>query len=198
MKQAISRVFDIKGGTVIRKRSILFLASAVALVFAFAAPAYASVYFDPAAPTGSRETRARTWNWQHDYYSWGMFMSLPAPPGANSTTRLADVGANPTNPGVHANYLANTAKCGICHSVHRARGDGVHLLDTANATCAGCHVGAPTVTDAQVTWGAGGPHGSASTATCAARSCHMTNPHGAGGSQHAIVCLLYTSDAADE
>ena len=65
---------------------------------------------------------------------------------------LGTLGDNPTNPGAHANYLATTAKCGICHSVHRAASDGTKLLPTANATCSGCHVGSTAVTAKIITW----------------------------------------------
>jgi len=53
---------------------------------------------------------------------------------------------------VHANYLATTAKCGICHSVHRANALGTKLLPTANATCSGCHVGSTAITAKIITW----------------------------------------------
>ena len=66
----------------------------------------------------------------------------------------ASIGDNPDNPGAHANYLATTAKCGMCHSVHRAAGDGVKLLPTADATCAGCHTGGTAITAKTITWGA--------------------------------------------
>ncbi len=71
-----------------------------------------------------------------DYYAW---TTTPGP--RDTGTPLGEVGANPANPGAHANYLATTAKCGMCHSVHRAAGAGTKLLPTADATCAGCHVG---------------------------------------------------------
>ncbi|PKQ36641.1 MAG: hypothetical protein CVT59_11805, partial [Actinobacteria bacterium HGW-Actinobacteria-1] len=95
-----------------------------------------------------------TWSYP-DYYSW------TTGAGDGSGTPLSEVGANPANPGVHANYLANTAKCGICHSVHRANASGVKLLNTATATCAGCHkAGTSTVTQVLVSWQTGGPHSS--------------------------------------
>ncbi len=150
------------------KKTITVIALAVALVLAFAATAHA--------------TSAKTWNYQEDYYSWGSM------PGAGlSGTTLGNTGANPTNPGVHGNYLANTAKCGICHSVHRANASGTKLLNTATATCAGCHrAGASTVTNVLVSWQTGGPHSSGTDASCNSRLCHLNNPHGAGASQYKI------------
>jgi hypothetical protein len=76
-----------------------------------------------------------------DYYKWD---TTPGPWGRG--TPLGSTGSNPANPGVHANYLATTAKCGICHSVHRAVGDGAKLLPTGDATCAGCHTGGTAIT----------------------------------------------------
>ncbi len=73
-------------------------------------------------------------------------------PGTASPAGLFNIGANPTNPGAHANYLATTAKCGMCHSVHRAAGAGTKLLPTADATCAGCHTGGTAITAKIITW----------------------------------------------
>ncbi|PKQ36694.1 MAG: hypothetical protein CVT59_11605, partial [Actinobacteria bacterium HGW-Actinobacteria-1] len=135
------------------KKTLIVLALAVALTLAFSATAFA--------------TSAKTWNYQEDYYSWGSVsgngigqVGLELGSGGSTTTvGLANV--NPANPGVHANYLANTAKCGICHSVHRANASGVKLLNTDTATCAGCHkAGTSTVTQVLVSWQTGGPHSS--------------------------------------
>lgn len=124
---------------------------------------------------------ARTWSYNLDYYSWGA-----TTPSGDSTLGL--LGDNPTNPGVHGNYQSTTAKCGICHSVHRANASGVKLLDTATATCVACHkAGASTVTSVLVSWQTGGPHGSGVDADCGSGGCHLTNPHGAGGSKYKIM-----------
>jgi len=131
----------------------------------------------------------RTWGYE-DYYSWFTI--------GRDGVMLRDVGDNPLFPGVHGNYTANTAKCGICHSVHRAYGDGVKLLATAEATCAACHrAGATTVTDVVVSWESGGPHGSGTSANCTQRACHMDNPHGAGGSDYVIVAAKLLNPATD-
>jgi predicted CXXCH cytochrome family protein len=153
------------------KKSVLLVVLAVVLVFAFAATASA--------------TSGKFWNYQSDYYSWNGVSGNSIPGGSN--VALSSVGANPANPGVHANYLANTAKCGICHSVHRAKAGGVHLLNTATATCAGCHrAGVSTVTNVLVSWQTGGPHSSGSDASCNSRGCHANSPHGVGTSQYKL------------
>ncbi len=85
--------------------------------------------------------------YRRDYYKW---TTTPGP--RDSGPALGSIGDNPTNPGAHANYLATTAKCGMCHSVHRAAGDGVKLLPTSDATCAGCHTGGTAITAKIVTW----------------------------------------------
>lgn len=148
------------------KKSLLIVAIAAVLVMAFAPAAFA--------------TSAKTWSSNPDYYSWTTVSD-------RTFSQLATIGANATNPGVHGNYLANTAKCGICHSVHRANAAGVKLLNTATATCAGCHkAGSSTVTNVTVSWQVGGPHSSGTDASCNTRGCHVNNPHGAGGSQYKI------------
>ena len=134
--------------------------------------------------------RPATWNWRNDYYSW----TMGGQDGRG--TALASIGANPANPGVHGGYMANTAKCGICHSVHRARGDGVMLLNTSDPTCAGCHLIGSTVTNVVINWGTG-PHGAGDAASCQARACHLDNPHGANGSQYAIVSQKLLNPATD-
>lgn len=151
------------------KKIILVVALAVALTFAFTASAYA--------------TSAKTWNYETDYYTWGSLSGNNQTPPA-----LSAVGANPSNPGVHANYLANTAKCGICHSVHRAKGDGVKLLNSGITTCAGCHrAGTGTITTKLVSWETGGPHSSGTNASCTARTCHTNSPHGVGVSTYKLL-----------
>lgn len=191
------------------KKSFLVIALAVALVLAFAATASA--------------TAAKTWNWQEDYYSWGSGIgqggpgaSTPTETAGTTTTALGfggsstfvnpQVNSNAANPGVHANYQTTTAKCGICHSVHKAKGDGVKLLNTNTATCAGCHIaGTATVTDVVIAWGTAaaplaGPHNSstsASTGGCAYRACHSTSPHGAGGSDYALFRSKLLTAAVD-
>lgn len=137
--------------------------------------------------TGHPGYPTKTWS-PDDYYAWN----------TKTDRYLSEVGDNPLYPGVHGGYTATTAKCGICHSVHRANAQGVKLLDTATATCAGCHeAGGSTVTNVLVSWQAGGPHGSGDPGACLDRSCHVGNPHGVGGSQYKIVAAKLLSPATD-
>ncbi len=87
------------------------------------------------------------WGIKTDYYQW---TTTPGP--RDSGPALGTIGDNAANPGVHGNYLATTAKCGVCHSVHRAVGQGTKLLPTDNTTCACCHTGGTTVSAKLVTW----------------------------------------------
>ncbi|MHB1322817.1 MAG: hypothetical protein ACYCXZ_00540 [Coriobacteriia bacterium] len=166
------------------KKTFFVVALAVALTFALAATAYA--------------TSPKTWNSLEDYYSWGSASSVD--PGA----LLSSLGANPSNPGVHANYQATTAKCGICHSVHRAAATGVKLLKASTASCVGCHkAGATTITNKLVGWqgpvvsGLGRPHGAGQDNNCTARACHANNPHGVGVSQYAIFAAKLITSGVD-
>jgi predicted CXXCH cytochrome family protein len=164
------------------KKTLLVVALTVALVLAFAATAYA--------------TSAKTWNYSTDYYTWG---STPGSGQAGVGTMLIDLGDNPTYPGAHAGYTANTAKCGLCHSVHRAKVGGVKLLNTSVATCAGCHkAGVATATDVLINWQSGGPHSSGTDASCTARSCHTNSPHGVNVSTYPIIAqkLLHVNTDA--
>jgi len=182
------------------KKIIVVVALAVALTLAFAATASA--------------TSAKTWNYQEDYYSWGSSqgsgLNTTTTVGAaqstlgsgGSTTTVGFANTNPANPGVHANYQTTTAKCAICHSVHRAKSGGVKLLNTATATCAGCHIsGTSTVTNVVIAWGTvaaplAGPH-SSTNGSCTSRACHTTSPHGANGSAYALFRSRLLTDAVD-
>ena len=189
------------------KKTMIVMAIAVVLVFALAATALA--------------TSAKTWNYQADYYSWGSVsgngIQVATGTANTSTNTLGLGGAVVTNAsytsgiknsnqtvggGVHSNYTSTTAKCGICHSVHRAKAGGVHLLNTADASCAGCHIsGTSTVTNVVIAWGTtaaklAGPHSSAS-GSCTARTCHATSPHGVGGSQYGLFNAKLLNAAVD-
>lgn len=159
------------------KKFLPVVLMAVVLTFASVATAYA--------------TSAKTWSSNPDYYSWTTVSDRDG-------SVLGTVGVNATNPGVHANYQTTTAKCGICHSVHRANAAGVKLLNTATATCAGCHkAGSSTITNVLVSWQTGGPHSSGQDASCNSRGCHLNNPHGAGGSQYKIFAAKLIKSAVD-
>ncbi|MEI8083216.1 MAG: cytochrome c3 family protein, partial [Actinomycetes bacterium] len=55
-------------------------------------------------------------------------------------------------PGPHAGYMTTTTTCRVCHSTHRAAGDGTKLLPTNDTTCGGCHTGGSAVSARTVTW----------------------------------------------
>jgi predicted CXXCH cytochrome family protein len=179
------------------KKTILVAALAFALVLTFAATALA------ASTVGT----SQFWNADNDYYSWTL--------GGPSNTNVTNAGTlgtggtgTPLNDnatvggGVHANYTATTAKCGICHSVHRAKAGGVHLLNTDTATCAGCHIaGTSTVTNVVVAWGTpaaqlAGPHGATSDPT-GCYWCHANSPHGVNGSQYGVFNAKMLKSAVD-
>lgn len=121
------------------KKTILVVALVLVLTFAFAASAYA--------------TTGKFFAGGTDYYRWAPRTGSAAPGTGFVKNYVNATGVNAANPGVHANYLANTAKCGICHSVHRAAGNGVKLLPTADASCAGCHAGGTAITAKMITVG---------------------------------------------
>ncbi len=121
------------------KKTTLVVVLALVLTFAFVASAHA--------------TTGKFFKGGVDYYTWTNPTGSPTPGSAWVASGLSTIASNTVSPGVHANYLATTAKCGICHSVHRAAGDGVKLLPTADATCAGCHTGSTAVTAKVITWG---------------------------------------------
>src|SRR5450759_2977093 len=136
------------------KKTILVVALALVLTFAFASSAFA--------------TTGKFFKGGVDYYTWTNPTGSPAPGTAWIASGVSTVGSNTVSPGVHANYSATTAKCGICHSVHRANGAGSKLLPVADATCAGCHAGGTAITAKMITvgvvnmnWRAGDPVSSA-------------------------------------
>ncbi len=128
------------------KKTALIVILALVLTFAFVASA--------SATTGKFFANSQS------YYTWltttldnNSVANGPAvPPGGTRPAPLFNIGDNPTNPGAHAGYLATTAKCGMCHSVHRAAGSGVKLMPGTDATCTGCHTGSTAITAKIVTW----------------------------------------------
>ena len=132
---------------ILMKKTALVVVLALVLTFALAASA--------SATTGKFFANSQS------YYTWltttldneGVLGGPAVPPVAyGRPTALFNIGANAANPGAHANYLATTAKCGMCHSVHRAAGDGSKLLPSGDATCAGCHTGSTAITSKIITW----------------------------------------------
>jgi hypothetical protein len=139
------------------KKATLVVVLALVLIFVMAASAFA--------------TTGKFYAHSTSYYQWTKpALPVGAPGDAVGTPNgVSGIGDNPTNPGAHANYLATTAKCGMCHSVHRATAGGSKLLPTADATCSGCHTGNTAITAKIITvaavnqsWvpsGANGPAG---------------------------------------
>jgi hypothetical protein len=121
------------------KKTTLVVVLALVLTIAFAASASA--------------TTGKFYQAGVDYYKWNTPTASPSPGTAWNSVGLSGLANNAGQGGPHAGYLATTSKCGICHSVHRANGNGVKLLPTADATCAGCHTGSTAVTAKVVTWG---------------------------------------------
>lgn len=110
-------------------RKILFImVLATALVFAFSGVAmakYAGYAYNNPLPGDSGDVA----NPAPGYLSWSGAKVL-----------------NPTQSGPHGGYAANTVKCAVCHSVHRAASDrteaGVganRYLTEASASCVACH-----------------------------------------------------------
>lgn len=118
--------------------------------------------------------RLGSFNSAHDgYLSWDY---------AVATDPVNNVGSP------HGGYTASTNKCAVCHSVHQATPGGSVLTAygpyaTYAAGCVACHGDTSTFTDVRMTANADGyisPHG-----TCT--RCHTLNPHGAEGSQYAVL-----------
>ena len=178
------------------KKSILIVALAVVLVLAFAATASRDVCQDLELQPGLLQLGFLGRRWHHRPAGQRLTLGMGGSTGANSNTNQTAGG------GVHSNYQTTTAKCGICHSVHRAKAGGVKLLNTATATCAGCHIsGTSTVTNVVIAWGTvaaplAGPHGSANGA-CNGRACHAASPHGADGSVYGLFNAKLLNKAVD-
>lgn len=139
------------------KKTLLIVALAAVLVFAFATPAFAK-YAGYKAAT--------------QYVPWAEANALAS---MNADAALMAQGP-------HAGYATTTVKCAVCHSVHRA---GSKLLNEG-AACAYCHTsvanGGGAVASDLISWTAtnGGPH----SARCANTDCHG-GPHGVGASTYA-------------
>jgi len=121
------------------KRSTLAVALVFALTLVFA--------------TSASATTGKFFKGGVDYYTWLNPTGSPTPGSAWVKSGVSLIGSNTVEPGAHANYLATTAKCGICHSVHRAAGDGTKLLPTGDASCSGCHTGGTAITAKIITVG---------------------------------------------
>lgn len=138
------------------KKTLIIVALAAVLVFAFATPAFAKY----AGYSSSKQ-----------YVPWAEAQSL-----ASLNPDAADMASGP-----HAGYATTTIKCAVCHSVHRG---GSKLLNEGSS-CAYCHTsvahGGGAVASNLISWDVAnlGPHGS----RCANTDCHG-GPHGVGASAY--------------
>lgn len=118
------------------------------------------------------------------YLSWGAAEAYPGNAGSTSP---------------HGGYTANTNKCAVCHSVHRAKTGGSVLTafgpyQTYAQGCIACHGIGATFTSVHIVADVDGyisPHG-----TCT--RCHALGPHGVGVSEYATLAakLLNTNGDA--
>ena len=184
MKENSNTSSILKGHTTMKKY-IFVSALAALLVFAFAAVAgakYAGYALDgsKASPTAAASTTP-------GYLSWGGATQMMAANGLAATNPLAQT--------AHGGYITTTTKCAVCHSVHRATGQGTTVgvaknlfLTNSGDSCVQCHTDwGSTQAALLVEWGnpadnagtTGGPHGSSQCATC-----HEGGIHGSSTSQY--------------
>lgn len=168
-------------GVMNMKKSLLIVALAMVLVFAFATTALAKNAGSPAVSPGN------------GYLTWAQASSL------GSLDAMQDNGP-------HADYTTTTIKCVVCHSVHGAP-KGTFLLTKALASdvtsastsvvCSYCHgVGATASTKiVSLTIGSStSPH----SGRCAAEpGCHAPSPHGVGASTYPVLSSRLLNDGAD-
>jgi len=143
-----------KGETTMKK-TFFVAVMAMALIVAFATPAFAKY-------AGYSSTK--------QYVPWAEAQSLAS---ANADAALMARGP-------HAGYATTTVKCAVCHSVHRAGGK---LLNEGSA-CAYCHTSVANqggaVASNLISWNGvtnAGPH----SGRCTNDDCHG-GPHGVGSS----------------
>ena len=151
------------------KKSLLVVVLALALMLAFAAPAFAKY----AGYSSSKQ-----------YVPWAEATSLASLNPAATTQTF----------GPHSGYATTTIKCAVCHSVHR--GGNVILNSGANG-CAYCHTsttcggGAVAGSTKSISWAGSGPHSS-----CSSSYCHA-GAHGVGASTYAGPASKLLVHAAD-
>ena len=150
------------------KKSLLVVVLALALMLAFAAPAFAKY----AGYSSSKQ-----------YVPWADASSLAS---LNPDAALMAQGP-------HKGYATTTIKCVVCHSVHR----GTTTLLNSGTACAYCHApvaeGGGAVASNLISWytPAQGPHSS-----CASTYCHG-GPHGVGASDYVGPSSKLLTHAAD-
>jgi hypothetical protein len=165
----------INEGETSMKKTLIVIALAMALVFAFASPAFAKY----AGFSASSQ-----------YVTWTV--------AAGMASQNPDAALQGTTP--HGGYATTTIKCAVCHSVHR----GSNKLLLAGNSCAYCHTnawwGGASVATGLVSWygaGAGvtGTYASVTSASPHSSHCYGSDSagepgchggvHGIGGSAYA-------------
>lgn len=165
------------------KKTLVVLALAAVLVFAFASVATAKYAgFDANEP----------------YLSWKGAETIYQRINSNTATQ--------TTP--HGGYTQTSVKCVVCHSTHRAAssldvvgaptagvGADWSLLNGAGKSCTACHAAwGASPSDALIevaeTPLVGGPHFGLSTYTCTTRGCHGS-VHGSGTPSKYAVAVKY-------
>ena len=192
MKEISSITFH--KGEINMKKSLFVFALAIVLVFSFAAIAgakYAGYATDGAAVNGTTPSKAP------GYMSWGTAKAQMTARGFSGA-----VLATP-----HGGYATATAKCAVCHSVHRAKGVAGIASNVTAAPAAGMTLtyGTNTCVECHTEWGAvgsgtpvewaqvsPGPHGSGCTGQC-----HQGGIHGSGGSKYHGMNVFMFGGVAD-
>lgn len=156
-------------GAITMKKTLLVLALAAVLVFAFAATASA---------------KYASYNASEAYLSWG---------GANNIYKAINGTTDDQVGSPHGGYTQTSVKCVVCHSTHRAFstqnalgvagvGTDTNLLNGTGGSCVACHAAwgsSPSAAVVEVGETYSGPHIGAGGSTCTNRGCHGS-VHGAG------------------
>lgn len=195
MKEISNYSFSIQGVRNMKK-SLLIVALAFALVFAFAATALAfGPIYNGNDPLSSNGTTITAYNPNYPgYLSWDW-------------AAAADPVNNVESP--HGNYTTSSTKCAVCHAVHRAKSGGVALTAWGGITgttfggeslapfesCYFCHGTGATFTDATVDF-AVAANGNLSPHTTCGR-CHSASPHGGGTSEYPVLAAKLINEHAD-
>jgi hypothetical protein len=167
------------------KKTVLVVALAMILVFAFSSVALAKNAGSPAIVGDITGKATSSVNATSGYVYWA------------AATRIASLNAGQAVGGPHGNYTTTTIKCAVCHSVHGADAGGVLLLNGTSVgnSCNYCHFAGSTVTPVQVALSAEGVNNSPHS-TCLGY-CHTSSPHGVGASEYLALKAKLLEDAAD-
>lgn len=172
------------------KKTLLVVAVATMLVFAFSASAFAYGPFNfPFNNNGTASSA--TPSVVTKYYGYASWAYIQGVSTADTSTP-------------HGNYTTSTSKCSVCHSVHKASVGGKVLTAWPGAgapagndnfnymSCTWCHgSSAPLFATSQITMGTTlSPHG-----YCG--RCHSKSVHGADGSVYPVLKARMINTRAD-